>query len=424
MARARGSNAKLYGVIETEYGVTPSAGFYKLPFVSSAVGDEQTLVEDDTLGLGREAGDPSLDVINNAGDIVVPACVRNLGFWFKCLFGDPVTEQGIAAEGKITFSAQPVAGSSIDINGVEFTFGTEIAIGSTLKATVGNVVAALSASVNALVSVASYRTSAKGNAVEITYNDLGVAGNAFTLSVSTDPVSNATVSGATLTGGAATGAYRHTFKSGASTLNSASIEVGMPDVPTYAVNYGLGVDTLSFDMGRSGNLNFTMGCIARGEADRTKVSSVTGTLKELEQKRLTQFSGSVLSDGVPIGDIVSSSYKFSNNLDKVEVIAEDGRIAGVDPGKVAVTGQDVMRFSDTALLIKAASGTPIQQERRWKISSTMQFTITNHRVFLPKPKVPISGPDGVQITLAWQSAKDSAKGCMVTAVLVNDVESY
>lgn len=423
MARARGSDAVMSGVIESDYGVTPAAGFYKLPFVSSAVGDEQGLVEDDTLGDGREAGDPSPDVINNSGDIVVPACVRNLGFWFKCLFGDPVTEQGIAAEGKITFSAQPATGSSIDVDGKTFTFGTDIAIGSTLKATVGNAVAALAASADVGVSAATYRVSAKGNAIEITFDALGVAGNAFTLAVSTDPVTNATVSGATLTGGAATGAYRHVFKSGASILNSASIEIGLPAVPTYAMNYGLGVDTLSFDMGRSGNLNFTLGCIARGEADRTKVSTA-GTLKVLEKKRLTQFSGSVLSEGVPVGDIVSSSYKFSNNLDKIEVVAEDGRITGVDPGKVTVTGQDVMRFSDTTLLEKASSGTPIQQERRWKISSTMQLILVNHRVFLPKAKVPVTGPDGVQITLAWQSAKDSTEGCMVTATLINDVESY
>lgn len=423
MARARGSDAIMSAVIETEYGVTPPAGFYKIPFVSSTIGDEQNLVEDDTLGQGREASDPSLDVINNTGDIVVPACVRNLGFWFRLLFGDPVTEQGVAAEGVITFSAQPVVGSSIDVDGKTFTFGTDIAIGGTLKATVANVVAALSASADVGVSAATYRASAKGNAVEITYNALGVAGNVFTLSVSADPASNATVSGATLTGGAATGAYRHTFKSGAAKLNSASVEIGLPAVPTYAMNYGLGVDTLSFDMGRSGNLNFTLGCIARGENPRTQASAA-GVPKTLEKLRLTQFSGSILSGGVPVGDIVSSSYKFSNNLDKVEVIAPDGRIAGVDPGKVTVTGQDVMRFSDTALLEKAASGTPIQQERRWKISSTMQLILTNHRVFIPKAKVPVSGPDGVQITLPWQSAKDSAKDCMVTAVLINDVEAY
>jgi hypothetical protein len=47
-----------------------------------------------------------------------------------------------------------------------------------------------------------------------------------------------------------------------------------------------------------------------------------------------------------------------------------------------------------------------------------------HEVFLPKPKLAVQGPQGVQATFAWQAARDSALGRMATAVLINDVASY
>ena len=41
MARARGANAVMAAAFETTYGTPPVAGYKKLPFVSSALGDEQ-----------------------------------------------------------------------------------------------------------------------------------------------------------------------------------------------------------------------------------------------------------------------------------------------------------------------------------------------------------------------------------------------
>ena len=44
MARARGANAVMAAAFETTYGTPPVAGYKKLPFVSSALGDEQNLI--------------------------------------------------------------------------------------------------------------------------------------------------------------------------------------------------------------------------------------------------------------------------------------------------------------------------------------------------------------------------------------------
>ena len=47
-----------------------------------------------------------------------------------------------------------------------------------------------------------------------------------------------------------------------------------------------------------------------------------------------------------------------------------------------------------------------------------------HAVYLPRPRIEISGPQGVQATFDWQAARDSVVGRMCTATLVNDVETY
>lgn len=50
MARARGANAIMAAAFEATYGTAPATGYQKLPFVSSALGDEQDLIASDLLG--------------------------------------------------------------------------------------------------------------------------------------------------------------------------------------------------------------------------------------------------------------------------------------------------------------------------------------------------------------------------------------
>lgn len=91
MGRMRGSDALLDIAFETAYGAIPVAGYKRVPFVQSNLGAEQGLIEDDLLGTGREAQDPTDDVITNAGDLIVPVDARNFGYWLKLFFGNPVT---------------------------------------------------------------------------------------------------------------------------------------------------------------------------------------------------------------------------------------------------------------------------------------------------------------------------------------------
>lgn len=312
MARARGANAIMAAAFETTYGTSPTSGYKKLPFVSSALGEEQNLIESDLLGLGREPLPPSKDVANNEGDVVVPVDLRNFGYWLKLLLGVPTT-----------------------------------------------------------------------------------------------------------TG---TGPYTHTYVSGALALPSMAIEIGLPDVPSYGMNFGVRANTMTIQMQRSGLLNATMGLIAQGET--RSASSGADTPSEAAIERFSQGLGEIKRNGVALGNIVSAELTYSNNLEKVEVIRPDGRIEDVEPAMVAANGNVVVRFADTTLLDQAINGAPCELSFGWEIDADRSLLFTLHEVYLPRPKLPVSGPGGVQATFAFQAAKDPALANTMTVVLVNDVPTY
>ena len=220
-----------------------------------------------------------------------------------------------------------------------------------------------------------------------------------------------------------TGPYTHEFQSGAFTLPSMAIEIGMPEVPHFAMVSGCVLDRLQWDIARSGLLTATASLIAQGEA--TATASQAGTLAESPLRRFGNFNGSVSRDGLSLGNVVSASIAIANNLDRVETIRSDGLIDGADPSIAALTGQIVVRFADTALLDVATSGTAMEITIAYSALGTGEtFQIVAHSVFLPRPRIEIPGPQGVQVTFDWQAARDSMVGRMCTATLLNDIAGY
>ena len=88
-----------------------------------------------------------------------------------------------------------------------------------------------------------------------------------------------------------TGPYAHEFRSGGWTLPSLAIELGMPEVPHFAMSSGAVVNTLSWTMQRSGLLTATVGLIAQGET--VAGASATGATSDFEIVRFGQFNGAV-----------------------------------------------------------------------------------------------------------------------------------
>jgi hypothetical protein len=86
----KGSSVKLALAYEGSYGASPGAFSY-VPFISSGLRGEQTLLDNDILGLGRDAQRPARDVVNINGSVTVPIDAVNVGYWLKLLLGNPTT---------------------------------------------------------------------------------------------------------------------------------------------------------------------------------------------------------------------------------------------------------------------------------------------------------------------------------------------
>ena len=218
------------------------------------------------------------------------------------------------------------------------------------------------------------------------------------------------------------GPYTHTFVSGATTLPSFSTEIGMPEIPAFFVEAGMRVDKLQLGFARSGAANATIGCIAQGETRHVISQGGTPTLMPFE--RFNQFQGSIKNDGSALGNVTGARLSYANNLERIETIRSDGKIDGADATIAALNGSVDVRFADTALIDAASSGTPVELEFAWTIDANRKLVFTAHEVHLPKPKLAISGPGGIQASFDWQGAKDDGVGRMLSVTLVNDVEDY
>jgi hypothetical protein len=219
-----------------------------------------------------------------------------------------------------------------------------------------------------------------------------------------------------------TGPWTHEFRSGAWTLPSLAIETGMPEVPRFAMYSGCVLDQLSWQMQRAGLLTATARLVAQGET--VGAATGAGTPAELALRRFGHFNGAITRNGSPLGNIVSAEITYANNLDRIETIRSDGRIDGADPSIAALTGRIEVRFADSTLVTQAINGDPCELEFAYSLPSGESLRLTVHAVYLPRPRIEISGPQGVQASFDWQAARDGVVGRMCTATLLNDVETY
>lgn len=316
MARAQNSRSQLAAAFEpVTYGVPPAAiagAYWRIPFVSFGLGDEQPLLANDLLGFGRDPLAPVLDVVTNEGDLVVPIDAENIGIWLTAAFGAPVT-------------------------------------------------------------------------------------------TGTDP-------------------YTHVFTSGAFTLPSMVLEAGRPDIARFVRNKGARLNTFGWQMQRGGLLTATLGMIAQGEMTPTAASEA-GTLTTLPRTRFAQATGFVTREGTDIANVTAASPTYSNNLDPIPTIRSDGLIQDLDPAIAAMTGQMTLRFDDGPLIAQALAGAPAAISFGFD-NGTESLTFAMPAVYLSRPRLPIEGPAGQEITVDFEAAQSAAADPMVTVTLVNSTASY
>lgn len=424
MARQTGALTAIYAAFESVYGTPPVSGYRTMPFgPGSRIGGSRPLLENELLGFGRDPLPPVLDAVTADGELVVPLDVENWGVWLKAAFGQPTVAGTIAATGSITFSAQPSVSSTITINGTVFTFvasgavGNQSNIGANLAATLTALAGVLTANGTVGGAFATYAASA--TVLSITRGVLGSAGNAFTLAASTAPASNGTPSAATLTGGTNT----HTYNSGAATLPSLSIEGAYPQVPAFEMVRGCMVNSLRWQMRRSGLLTARVGIYAQG-ANAPAGTTGAGTPTAFALTRFNPFHGAITRDAVALANVVSADIEYMNNLDRVETIRADGLIDGIDPSIASLKGKITVRFADLALFNQAVSGTPCSLVFSHTIGASATFTFTAHAVYLERTTVPIEGPQGIELEFDFIAALATSPARLSTAVLTNTVALY
>lgn len=214
----------------------------------------------------------------------------------------------------------------------------------------------------------------------------------------------------------------HTFQSGTANLPSLAIEKNMPDMPRFEMYSGLRVNSMAFNMRRSGNLQATVSMIGRGMVPDTE--SNAGTPANVTVTRFNHFQGSIQRDGTALGSIVSVDFTYTNNLDRVETIRADGLLEDADPSIAGLSGTITARLADDTLLAQALSGAPCELQFGWTLSASQSLLVTAHAVYLPHPRTPIPGPNGIQVEFAFQAARAASPARMLTAVLTNSVASY
>jgi hypothetical protein len=221
------------------------------------------------------------------------------------------------------------------------------------------------------------------------------------------------------------GVFTHSFESGGWTLPSFATEVGMPEVPYYAMVKGCVANSLNLALNRSGLITATVNVVAQGEI--TAAASLVGSMSEFALLRFGAFNGSVRRNGELLGNLTSAEFTYNNNLDSIETIRDDGMIDGADPSVAELTGTINVRFADTSLIDQATNGEPCELSFGYATDASNSFVLTAHAVYLPKAKISLEGPEGVQAAFEWQAAQDRSEGGtgrMCTAVLINDVSGY
>lgn len=215
--------------------------------------------------------------------------------------------------------------------------------------------------------------------------------------------------------------YSHVFSSGAASLPSLSLELGMPEIPSFLMCAGVVLNSMNLKFERSGTAKATINAVAQSE-DRAS-SSAAGTPSQAIMTRFNQFQGYIKKNGTALANIVGAEMTYSNNLEKIETIRDDGKIDGADPTVSALTGSIDVRFAETSLIDAATNGESIALEFGYAIDADQSLIFSMPSVYLPKPKLSVSGPGGVQASFNWQAAKP-ASGAMMTVTLKNDVSSY
>jgi hypothetical protein len=220
------------------------------------------------------------------------------------------------------------------------------------------------------------------------------------------------------------GVYTHIWESGSDDIPSYTFEIGHPKLatPVFFRHSGTVMESLAFDMGQEGPANGRIQLVAQGET--TAATTIDGSATNYALRRFSQGRGFIRRGGANLAGVTGGSLTFSNNLERVRVIREDGKIEAADPTFASAQGTMTVRFDGQTLVNEAMNGSPVALEYGFTFADGYALRFELPRVFLPKPKYAISGPGGIEASFDWRAAYDEAEGTLLRVSLSNDVASY
>lgn len=220
-----------------------------------------------------------------------------------------------------------------------------------------------------------------------------------------------------------TGVYTHVYQSGAWSLPSASLEAQKPDVPSFEMFSGVRADRMRVGLQRGGWANATVSVVGQSAATPT-TATTAGTPSRFTLSRFVNPQGKIQIDGVDTADVVQADWDYSNNLDQVDTVTADGFIGGLDPMRATMSIGLRTRFASEALFTKAKAGTPVALSMVYEIDADNSLTLAMPRVFLDVTGRPVEGPGGIEASFSARASLAANGDPMLTATLVNDVDTY
>lgn len=426
----RGLMGELVLADQSVFATPVTTGFVKTPFYTEGFAQTEGLPDDEIIGGSRhndrDSRAPAPDLATHAGQLEVPFCLNNIGWWLAGGFGDPATS-AVAATGSLVFASQPAVASTITINGKAFTFvadepgSDEIELGANLAATITAIKTALNSSADAGVDDATY-DEADGTTVTVAHDTGGPAGNAFTLAASAG--SHATPSGATLSGGH----YAHVFASGGEELPSRSIGIRrrVPAVgdPIWFRQVGCVVSALRFGVAHEAGFR-RLGVDMMGRLEEKVAEAVFGTPDDaLALDQVAAAIGVVKLDGVAVGSLMRTELTYDNGLAALDFASGDKFVSGFaldNPAKFS--GSLTVRYDNEDLYDWSADRSAKALEVTWSVAAGRSLTLAAPAVRIERFGIGIRGPAGIEATVNMR-AEQTADDAMLTATLRNALSAY
>lgn len=218
----------------------------------------------------------------------------------------------------------------------------------------------------------------------------------------------------------------HTFRSGASSLPSLSIQHANNQLSAnpFMLVTGARANTLeaSFRFGEALQ-TATVGLVGLNAA--RAATSAAGTPTSATFAPFTGAIGTVMRGGTALGRITGATLRYSNGLETLrEANRASGAITEAAPGVAEVTGSVDVRMDTDMLLADSEAANAVKLAFGYRVNANQALTFTVEAAYLDRTMPAVRGRAGIQATFNFRGAFDATATCALTATLQNQQTAY